>query len=42
MTELKLQQNQLHEYPQENTRCEWKEFKKQKNSKDIMMKVLTL
>ena len=26
MTELELQQYLLREYPQENTRCEWKEF----------------
>lgn len=32
MTELELQQYLLHEYPQENARCEWKEFKNQKNS----------
>ena len=32
MTELELQQYLLREYPQENARCEWKEFKNQKNS----------
>lgn len=32
MLELKLQQYLLHEYPQENARCEWKEFKNLKNS----------
>jgi ATP-dependent DNA helicase RecG len=32
MTELELQQYLLHEYPQENARCEWKEFKNLKNS----------
>ena len=32
MTELKLQQYLLREYPQENARCEWKEFKNLKNS----------
>ncbi len=32
MTELELQQYFLREYPQENTRCEWKEFKNLKNS----------
>lgn len=32
MTELELHQYLLHEYPQENTRCEWKEFKNLKNS----------
>lgn len=32
MTELELQQYLLREYPQENTRCEWKEFKNLKNS----------
>ena len=32
MTELELQQYLLREYPQENTRCEWKEFKHLKNS----------
>ena len=32
MTELELQQYLLCEYPQENTRCEWKEFKNLKNS----------
>ena len=31
MTELELQQYLLHEYPQENARCEWKKFKNQKN-----------
>ena len=32
MTELELQQYLLSEYPQENARCEWKEFKNLKNS----------
>ena len=32
MTELELQQYLLCEYPQENARCEWKEFKNLKNS----------
>ena len=32
MLELELQQYLLHEYPQENARCEWKEFKNLKNS----------
>ena len=32
MTELELQQYILREYPQENARCEWKEFKNLKNS----------
>ena len=32
MTERELQQYLIHEYPQENTRCEWKEFKNLKNS----------
>ena len=32
MTELELQQYLLREYPQENARCEWKEFKDLKNS----------
>ena len=32
MTELELQQYLLHEYPQENSHCEWKEFKNLKNS----------
>ncbi|MCQ2258108.1 MAG: ATP-binding protein, partial [Bacteroidaceae bacterium] len=32
MFELELQQYLLHEYPQENARCEWKEFKNLKNS----------
>lgn len=32
MTQLELQQYLLHEYPQENSRCEWKEFKNLKNS----------
>ena len=32
MTELELQQYLLREHPQENTRCEWKEFKNLKNS----------
>ena len=30
--ELELQQYPLREYPQENARCEWKEFKNLKNS----------
>ena len=32
MTQLDLQQYLQHEYPQENARCEWKEFKNLKNS----------
>ena len=32
MLELELQQYFLREYPQENARCEWKEFKNLKNS----------
>ena len=32
MTELELQQYLLREYPQENARCEGKEFKNLKNS----------
>ena len=32
MLELELQQYLLHEYPKENARCEWKEFKNLKNS----------
>ena len=32
MTELELQQYLLREYPQENARCDWKEFKNLKNS----------
>ena len=32
MTELELQQYLLREYPQENVRYEWKEFKNLKNS----------
>lgn len=32
MTELELQQYLLRNYPQENARCEWKEFKNLKNS----------
>ena len=32
MTELELQQYLLRKYPQENARCEWKEFKNLKNS----------
>ena len=32
MTQLELQQYLLCEYPQENARCEWKEFKNLKNS----------
>ena len=32
MTEIELQQYLLREYPQENARCEWKEFKNLKNS----------
>ena len=32
MLEHELQQYLLREYPQENARCEWKEFKNLKNS----------
>ena len=32
MTEQEFQQYLLREYPQENARCEWKEFKNLKNS----------
>lgn len=32
MTQFELQQYLLREYPQENARCEWKEFKNLKNS----------
>ena len=32
MIELELQQYLFCEYPQENARCEWKEFKNLKNS----------
>ena len=32
MLELELQQYLHREYPQENTYCEWKEFKNLKNS----------
>ena len=32
MNEFELQQYLLREYPQENARCEWKEFKNLKNS----------
>ena len=32
MLELELQQYLQREYPQENSRCEWKEFKNLKNS----------
>lgn len=32
MIQLELQQYLLHNYPQENARCEWKEFKNLKNS----------
>ena len=32
MTELELQQYLLRKYTQENSRCEWKEFKNLKNS----------
>ena len=32
MTEFELQQYLLRKYPQENARCEWKEFKNLKNS----------
>ena len=32
MLEQKLQQYLLRQYPQENARCEWKEFKNLKNS----------
>lgn len=32
MLEFELQQYLLHEYPQENACCEWKEFKNLKNS----------
>ena len=31
MLELELQQYLLREFPQENARCEWKEFKNLKN-----------
>ena len=32
MIQIELQQYLLHNYPQENARCEWKEFKNLKNS----------
>ena len=32
MLEHELQQYLLREYPQENARCEWKEYKNLKNS----------
>lgn len=32
MFEVELQQYLLIEYPQENARCEWKDFKELKNS----------
>lgn len=32
MLEFELQQYLLNEYPQENARCEWKEYKNLKNS----------
>ena len=32
MTQFELQQYLLREFPQENARCEWKEFKNLKNS----------
>ena len=32
MLEHELQQYLFREYPQENARCEWKEFKNLKNS----------
>ena len=32
MTQLELQQYLLRQYPQEDTHCEWKEFKNLKNS----------
>lgn len=32
MQELELRQYLLREYPQENVRCEWKEFKNLKSS----------
>ena len=32
MTQLELQQYLLRKYPQEDTRCEWKEFKNLKSS----------
>ena len=32
MLEQELQQYLLREYPQENARCEWKEYKNLKNS----------
>lgn len=35
MLELELQQYLLREYPQKNTRCEWKEYKNPKNSLEI-------
>lgn len=33
MLELELQQHLLREYPQENTRCEWKDFENKKDKK---------
>lgn len=32
MLEHELQQYLRHKYPQENARCEWKEYKNPKNS----------
>ena len=32
MLEQELQQYLRHKYPQENARCEWKEYKNLKNS----------
>ena len=31
MFELELKQYLLHEYPQENLRCDWKDYKNLKN-----------
>ena len=36
MTELELQQYLLREYPQENARCEWKEFKNLDEKDDVI------
>lgn len=40
MTELELQQYLLHEYPQENSRCEWKEFKNLKTFPVVTRKTM--
>lgn len=40
MTELELQQYLLREYPQENSHCEWKEFKNLKTLSAVTRKTM--